>query len=90
MNVAHVELPTISVTINTYVQLPVINVPLVYELPLSVAVTHVLLSEKVILTHVVYVVQLVTHANVGNVLSKVTLELSVVLNTCVHVLYARS
>ena len=50
VNVAQVELPTASVTINSYVPFPVINVLLVYVLPLNVAVTQVVLSEKVILT----------------------------------------
>ena len=69
INVAHVEFPAISVTTNTYVPFPVINCQLVYETQLSVAVTHVLLSENVILTHPVYVVHEITHANVGDILS---------------------
>lgn len=63
------ELPATSVTTNIYVPFPVIKAQLVYEVPLSVAVTQVVLSENVILTPPVYVVQLVTHPNVGNILS---------------------
>ena len=46
MNVAHVLFPAISLTTNIYVPLPVMFIPLVYALPLIVAVTHGLLSAK--------------------------------------------
>jgi hypothetical protein len=53
VNVAQVVLPAASVTRSVYVPFPVISVQLAYAFPLSVAVTHGLLSENVMLTHVV-------------------------------------
>ena len=85
MKVAQVELPAISVTTNTYIPFAVINVQLVYATPLRVAITQVLLSEKVMLTHVAYIVPLVTPANVGE-----TLSIRVTVAAALHVFHAAS
>lgn len=85
INLAHVLFHATSVTTNTYVQFPVINCQLVYELPFNVAEYQVVVSEKIMLTHPVYVAHVVTHENVGGILS-----IHVTFPVACHVFPARS
>jgi hypothetical protein len=76
LNVPHVKLPAISVTIRVYVQFPVIVAPSVIHEPLSVAVTPERLSSNVIVISVSYVLPLVKPEYVGGILSiRVTLSM---------------
>jgi len=69
VNVAPVVLPATSLIIIVYVPFHAILVPLMYVLPLIVAVTHGLLSARLITMPDVYVTPLVAHENVGGILS---------------------
>ena len=68
-NIAHVLLPAISVTSSVYIPSHVMISQPVYGCPLSVAVTHGLLSVKIIITPVEYSIQLSTPVKVGGSLS---------------------
>jgi hypothetical protein len=88
----HAKSYTVSIYLPVEVTVdPFWKLPLTYGLfkPLSVAHDKYV-SENVMVVPHVYMAQLAAHANIGNVLSKMTLELSVVLVTCVHVLPNKS
>jgi len=76
MKLAHVKFPTASRSSKIYDHHHVIASPLVYEIVLSLAVAHGLLSEKNIFTAPVYIVQLSTHENVGNSISSIASPVS--------------
>lgn len=85
VNVTPVVFHAISVTISVYVQFDIMVVLLLKAVQFKVAVTHELLSAKVRVISVLYVLPLVAHEYVGGILSiRDTVSIS---DNCVRVFH---